>query len=100
MGSNTHLADLWEANGIRFHREDIFLALKLALPLHQPAAVPVAWPILLGRAINLETLERDLGLLQIRSAFLEFRNVDFRALIQTGVLNGRGGWNCNRFCQP
>jgi len=53
-----------------------------------------------GRSAALEPLECALGLLEIRGAFLKFRTVDFRALIKTGILNGRGGWNCDQFCQP
>lgn len=54
----------------------------------------------LGGTITLELLECALGLLEIQGAFLEFRAVDFRAFIEAGVLNCRGGWNRDRFGQP
>ncbi len=52
---------------------------------------------LLGRATTLETSERALGLLEIRSAFFEFSTINFGTLIETGVLDCRRGWNSKRF---
>ncbi len=49
---------------------------------------------LLGRTTTLETLECALQILQVGGSFLEFGAIDFGALVETGVLDCRRGWNC------
>ena len=53
----------------------------------------------LGRAITVEALERTLELLEVGGPLVEFRPVNFGALVQAGILNGSGCRNGEQLCQ-